>query len=159
MDPVSLTELVEQHYALLYHFAYRLSGSGADAEDLVQQTFLAAHENLSQLRSVQSARGWLCTILRNLHRKKWRSEPPPMSSIDCLPAPVIEPKVVEVTSEELQKGLQELPDEYREILVLYYFGEYSYKQLSEELNIPLGTVMSRLARGKKHLRDRLFPNE
>src|SRR5688572_30030058 len=63
--PLSIESLVLEHHAVLYRYAFRLTGRVQDAEDLVQQTFLAAQQKLDQLRSVETARAWLFTILRN----------------------------------------------------------------------------------------------
>jgi len=150
-----LRHLVEQHYALLYRFAYRLSGSAADAEDLTQQTFLIAQRKLEQLRDPNHAKAWLCTILRNVFRKGLRDESPPgrVVSLELL-AETAEEMPIHSTwdSEDLQSLLNELPEEFRTPLILYYFDEFSYKEIAEQMGVPLGTVMSRLARGKTHLR-------
>src|SRR5689334_22093325 len=68
-----LADLVEQHYALLYRYAYRLTGSEADAEDLTQQTFLAAQARWEQLRDETKAKSWLFTICRNAFLKELRA--------------------------------------------------------------------------------------
>ena len=62
---MDVRSLVDQHYELLYRFAYRLCGSRAEAEDLTQEAFCTAQEKIGQLRDPASARGWLCRILRN----------------------------------------------------------------------------------------------
>ena len=68
-------------------------------------------------------------------------------------------EAAQLRMEELQAILDELPDEFREPLILFYFQEFNYKEIAEVLEVPLGTVMSRLARGKKHLRGRLASEE
>src|SRR3954465_13407178 len=75
-DMLALAALVEEHSDLLYRYAYRLTGSAADAEDLTQQTFLAAHRHLDQLRESDRAKSWLCSILRNVYLKQVRSHHP-----------------------------------------------------------------------------------
>src|SRR5438045_1561353 len=70
----TLFDLVERHYALLYRYAFRLSGSEADAEDLTQQTYLVAQTKLDQLRDSERAKSWLCAILRNIYLKQQRDE-------------------------------------------------------------------------------------
>lgn len=152
-----LPELVHEHYPLLYRYAFRLSGQAAEAEDLTQQTFLTAQTRLSQLRDPQLARNWLCTILRNLYLKGRRRD----ALVKRLPlSDVAEPmgrKPPEANhdSERLQSALLELPEEYRSPLILFYFEEFSYQEIAEQMQIPLGTVMSRLARAKASLRLRL----
>lgn len=154
-----MAELVEQHYRELYRFAYRLSGRVAEAEDLTQQTFLQAQRNLGQLRHPAGARAWLFAILRNQFLKEARGPQP-----CCLPEldgigrcePGSEPPLPhDIDPERLQQALEELPDEFRTPLVLFYFDESSYREIADQMQIPLGTVMSRLARAKAHLRARL----
>lgn len=146
--------LVEQHYGLLYRFAYRLCGSAADAEDLTQQTFLAAQSHLSQLRDERLAKSWLCTILRRCFLKSARKATTSrLSSLESMEE--IEGRIPEVSPfdpEALQAALNSLPEEFRTPLILFYFQEFSYKEIAEQLQTPVGTVMSRLSRGKTYLR-------
>ena len=155
-----VAELIGQHYELLYRVSFRLTGSAADAEDLTQQTFLTVQQKLHQLREAESTKGWLLTILRH-HFFRNRSRAARQSvPLDALPEPsepIEEP--TEFSSEELQTALNDLPDEFRFPLVLYYFHELSYQEIAAQLSAPLGTVMSRLSRGKQHLRRRLTADE
>lgn len=153
----ALAALVETHSELLYRYAYRLCGSAVDAEDLTQQTFLAAHSHLDQLRDTERAKAWLCTILRNAYLKQFRANLP-TSRLDDVAEPAVEsPLDSPVDEEQLQAALLELPEEYRSPVVLFYFEEFSYKEIAEQLGVPIGTVMSRLARGKAWLKKRLSP--
>jgi RNA polymerase sigma-70 factor (ECF subfamily) len=157
----TLPELVDDYYERLYRFAYRLSGSAADAEDLTQQTFLTAQKSLHQLREPEHAKAWMFTIMRNTFLKgRRRQKQTDTISLEVAPEPSESlDEAAKLRLEELQSILDELPDEFREPLVLFYFQEFSYKEIAEILEVPLGTVMSRLARGKKHLRKRLVPEE
>ncbi|MGE3315489.1 MAG: RNA polymerase sigma factor [Planctomycetaceae bacterium] len=152
-----LPELVKRYSGLLYRYAYRLSGCTADAEDLTQQTFLTAHRKLDQLRDIEHAKGWLCAILRTTYLKNLRSRPKtPSVSLENIAD--IEGEAAgdpALDSEELNQILGELPEEFRIPIVLFYFQDFSYKDIADQLDIPVGTVMSRLARGKLHLRKRL----
>jgi RNA polymerase sigma-70 factor (ECF subfamily) len=154
---ITVTELVEGHYQWLYRFAVRLCGHPTDAEDLTQQTFLAAHAKIEQLREPEHARAWLCAILRNVYLKRLRKPGAgPVVSLADLPEPAGElPANVDVDSEEMQAALLELAEEFRTPLLLFYFDECSYKEIAARLDLPIGTVMSRLARAKAHLRERL----
>ena len=151
-----VTELIGQHYELLYRVSFRLTGSVADAEDLTQQTFLTAQQKLEQLRQTESAKSWLLAILRH-HFFRNRSRAAKQSvRLDSLPEPSCSTHVRNGDdSEELQAALNDLPEEFRFPLVLFYFHELSYQEIAAELSVPLGTVMSRLSRGKEHLRRRL----
>lgn len=152
-----LLELVRNHYALVYRFAFRLTGSPADAEDLTQQAFLTAQAKLEQLRDPSNAKAWLCAIARNAFLKSRRSA---NGVVPCSLERVAEPASAansepDFDSEELQTVLNELPEEFRTTLILFYFDEFSYKEIAEQMQVPIGTVMSRLARGKSQLRHRL----
>jgi RNA polymerase sigma-70 factor (ECF subfamily) len=158
-EMLALAALVEEHSEMLFRYAYRLSGSAADAEDLTQQTFLAAHRHLEQLREPGRARSWLCAILRNVYLKQLRAnggiEP---GSLQDVAEPACEVAIEQpIDEEQLQAALLELPEEYRSPVILFYFGELSYKEIAEQLEVPIGTVMSRLARAKSLLKRRLSP--
>ena len=155
---VDIAGLIAAHHAPLYRYAYRLTGMAADAEDLTQQAFLIAQQKLHQLREAERAAGWLFAILRSCYLK-WRRKRFPMSStladLDMadVPQPVAELNVVD--AEELQRVLGDLHEDLRLILLMFYFEELSYKQIADELEVPIGTVMSRLSRAKQKLRERL----
>ena len=155
--PMAIAQLVAEYHEPLYRYAYRLSGSAADAEDLTQQVFLIAHQKLDQVRDAQSVRGWLFTVLRNCYlkgRRKGLGLPIAELDVNTLPA---EPPEAAIDSQELQAALDSLGDEFKLVVVMFYFEHCSYKEIAEQLEIPLGTVMSRLARAKSHLRERLSP--
>jgi RNA polymerase sigma-70 factor (ECF subfamily) len=157
----AVTRLVDEHYEFLYRFAVRLTGSGADAEDLVQQAFLTAHAKFEQLREPDKARAWLIVVVRNAFRKSLRRDRPLLlSTVSDPPEPSqngIGDRLID--SESVQAALNELPEEFRTPLILFYFEELSYKQIADLLEVPIGTVMSRLSRGKTHLRSRLRSHE
>lgn len=160
-DPstVDVTRLVAEFHPAVYRYAYRLTGSVPDAEDLAQQTFLIAHEKIGQLRSVDCARSWLFTILRHLFGR-WlqkRSETPAGDlslNLNSLPGEI--PPEDTIDREQLQRALDQLPAAYRLVVTMFYFEDCSYREIAEELELPLGTVMSRLARAKAQLRAELF---
>lgn len=153
-----VAELVEEHYALLYRFAYRLSGSRADAEDLTQQAFLTAQAKYDQLRDPDKARSWLLTVVRNAFLKgKRKAEYHTFEEFDQFAGPDHAPEIDGIVDgDELQAVLNDLPEEFRTPIVLFYFQELSYKEIAEQMNTPIGTVMSRLSRGKAFLRSRLL---
>src|SRR5262249_51136374 len=159
-SPPTVQGLVEEHYASLYRYAYRLSGSGADAEDLTQDTFCKAQLNLSQLRDPARAKPWLFRILRNayLHRIRDRKQHTSVSldEVGDLAEPLPE-ALPNIDPEQLQQALSELPEVYRTPIILYYFEDFGYRDIAEQMELPIGTVMSRLARAKAHLRSRLLP--
>jgi RNA polymerase sigma-70 factor (ECF subfamily) len=158
----TVERLVDAHYAALYRYAYRLTGSAADAEDLTQEAFCKAQLNLAQLRDSQRAKPWLFSILRNayLHRARAARHQRciPLDFVGDVAEPLPEP-LPPVDAERLQQALDELPEGFRTPIILYYFEDFSYRDIAEQMDLPLGTVMSRLARAKAHLRSRLLPAE
>jgi RNA polymerase sigma-70 factor (ECF subfamily) len=157
LPDLNIVELVERHYAELFRYAFRLSGQAADAEDLTQQAFLTAQKKLDQVREQSHVRSWLFTITRNAYLKSVRSLPSETHvSLDAVGEPEDDPaEDVPVDSEQLQAILSEMPEEFRTPLILFYFEEFSYKDIADQLDVPIGTVMSRLSRGKSFLRRRL----
>jgi RNA polymerase sigma-70 factor (ECF subfamily) len=151
-----LADLVARYYALLYRYAYRLTGFEPDAEDLTQQVFLIAQAKWGQLREVEKAKAWLFTIARNEYLKELRGPNCVLSSaLDEWPAPAEDSATLDFDEEQLQNVLNDLPEEFRSPVVLFYFEEFSYKEIAEQMGVPIGTVMSRLARAKAFLRQRL----
>lgn len=157
--PLDIRRLVDLYLDSVYRFAFRLSGSAADADDLVQETFLIAQQNLHQLREPRAALPWLFRILRSCRARNGRR------ALPSLTVPVEEivdasdsgEEIDELDSERLVTVLGSMPDEYREPLLLFYFEELSYREIAQALECPMGTVMSRISRGKAYLRSRLVP--
>jgi len=154
-----MQKLVQQHYEGLYRYAFRLCGSAADAEDLTQEAFCQAQLKLGQLHDSDRIKGWLFSILRNtyLHRLRdsRRHQVVPLDCIADVPERPAEP-LPEIDSKALQDLLNGLPEDFRTPLILYYFEDFSYRAIAEQMDVPIGTVMSRLARAKAHLRARLL---
>lgn len=160
--PVEIAQLVADHHAAVFRYAYRLTGVTCDAEDLTQQAFLAAHVNLDQLREPEHSRGWLFAILRSCYLRMCRQRRPIAAAnldLDLNTLPDKLPDELVVDSDELQQAINELPDEFKPVVLLFYFEGCSYREISEKLNVPTGTVMSRLSRAKARLRARLFDDE
>lgn len=154
----TIEELVATHHAALYRYAYRLSGKVADAEDLVQQTFMTACRKLDQVREPEHVSAWLYAILRSCFLKSCRKPQPlpagPLElNLDQLADEASPP--AELDGDQLQLALDQLPLEYKMVVLLFYFEHCSYKEIAERLDVPMGTVMSRLARAKQRLRSLL----
>lgn len=148
--------LIGSHYEPLYRYAKRLTGSAEQAEDFVQEAFLIALERLDQLIEPDRAGGWLRTTLRNLFLASLRRERRRSSGFDFDGVATS----VESPSEELldlPRALDELPAEFRVPLILFYVDHLEYREIAEQLDLPIGTVMSRLSRAKAALRRRLEP--
>ncbi len=161
MAGVQIRHLIDAHYQSLYRYAYRLSGSSADAEDLTQTTYSKAMARLGQLREPERARSWLYRILRNEYLHRIRDERKqlvvPMDNLGELPEREAEVPP-EIDSATLQAALNGLEEAFRTPLILFYFEEMSYRDIAEQLDVPIGTVMSRLARGKAYLKTELSPH-
>jgi RNA polymerase sigma-70 factor (ECF subfamily) len=160
-EPITLdlSRLITEHHRALYRYAYRLAGSSADAEDLTQQTFLVAQEKLHQVRDAQKVRGWLFTVLRTCYLKSCRKRVPLLAAnleLDVNTIPEELPDEDQIDRQLLQEALNELPDEFKLVLTMFYFEECSYKEIAAQLEVPMGTVMSRLSRAKGHLRQKLL---
>jgi RNA polymerase sigma-70 factor (ECF subfamily) len=170
---VDIATLVTEHHAVLYRYAYRLTGSMHEAEDLSQQTFLTAQQKLNQLRGSDRALGWLFAVLRTCYLKSIRKRRPlTETALEFDLAEVADESLADdsadvgleldgntIDGERLQGALNELPDEFRLVLVMFYFEELSYREIAARLELPTGTVMSRLSRAKGHLRLRLTGRE
>ena len=155
----TVQRLVEDNYSALYRYAYRLSGSMADADDLTQESFCKAQLNLAQLRDPSRAKPWLFSILRNAYLHRVRADRQArcvsLDAVCDIAEPSPEP-LPDVDSEQLQAALNELAEVYRTPLILFYFDDFSYREIAEQMELPIGTVMSRLARAKSWLRCRLL---
>ena len=158
-QPLDLETLVAEHGPVLYRYAYRLTGLAADAEDLTQQVFLTALTKLEQLRDAAAARAWLCAVLRRAYlRSQRRPRPQPAANleidVDLLAVDARED--LDFDGEELQHAIDRLPDDFKLVVVGFYFEDCTYKELAERLELPIGTVMSRLSRAKGYLRAQLL---
>jgi RNA polymerase sigma-70 factor (ECF subfamily) len=152
-------QVVADHLESVYRYAFRLSGSAVDAEDLTQQVFLTAHQKQGQIRNAGSTRGWLFAILRHCFSKscqKRRPTPAANLQLNVETIPADPPTGEAIDQEQLQLGIDQLPSPYRVVLAMFYFENCSYREIAEKLDLPIGTVMSRLARAKGHLRTYLF---
>lgn len=122
---------------------------------------MTAHAKLDQLRDPNAVKSWLFTVMRNHFRRRLRDQKGVQEvSLDKVVEPSIDELYLsELESEELQIVLNQIGEEYRTVLVLYYFEELSYKEIASSLEVPIGTVMSRLSRGKQFLRSQLVSRQ
>ncbi len=153
-----IERLIHQYHGDVYRYGFRLSGNAADADDLAQQVFLAAHQKIDQLREMERARGWLLAITRNQFFKMYRRRRPVDSSsleLDVNQVPEDLEKE-EFDQERLQAALDEMPEPYRTVLLMFYFEDLSYQEIADTMQVAIGTVMSRLSRAKGQLRYKLL---
>ena len=150
----------------LYNFAHWLAQDRHEAEDLVQETYAKALKGFGSFRQGTNFRAWIFKILRNtfLTSRTGLSSAltDPLEPGDedrLLPAVSQTPETLVITAdlgEALQQAIEVLPAPFREVLLLADVEEMSYQEISETLSIPIGTVMSRLARARKAARQKLI---
>ena len=172
-DRKTFVEDTEPYMASLYSTARRLTGNQADAEDLVQETFLKAFRSYESFQEGTNLRAWLFRILTNSHINRYRAKQrrPAETELDDLddlylyrrfrPAAGVgrsaEETLMESFSEaEVVAAVEALPDIYRMAVLLADVEGFSYAEIAEILEIPIGTVMSRLHRGRKALQKELY---
>ena len=138
----------------LRRYARAMLGNRAAADDLVQDTLERAWVRLSQWRVGSDLRAWLFSIMHNLRVDQLRRPAVSTQSMDeddlDTPTRATQTDVLEVR--DIESALSQLPDEQREVLLLVALEEMSYAEIAETLAIPVGTVMSRLSRGRERLR-------
>lgn len=168
----SFEELVQPYHQALFVFAWRLTHDAALAQDLVQDTLLKAYRFLHRFESGTNFWAWLMTIMRNLYfsqRRKHTWEIP-VQELDHLPSlaaskytdPLELPGLKELQvilphmlTDDVLGALEALPEEYRTTVLLADLLEYSYKDIATTMGCPMGTVMSRLHRGRQLLQKQL----
>ncbi len=153
-------KLVEDFYMPLYRFALSLSRRESDAADLAQQTFLLWAKKGHQLRDGSKVKTWLFTSLyREFLGRKRRQDRfvESENNAEAISAQTVPATVVnQLDSAIVQRALFALEELYRAPLTLFYLQDHSYKEIAETLEIPIGTVMSRISRGKAELRKTLL---
>ncbi len=157
MHAEAFPRLVETYYTGLYRFALSLARNASDASDLTQQTFFIWATKGHMLRDEAKAKTWLFTTLyREFLRGRRRDAR--VTAIEDLPPteqdpPGLEADVIgKMDAQVVLDALQEVAPVFREPLTLFYLQELSYLEIAEILAVPIGTVMSRLSRGKAQLR-------
>jgi RNA polymerase sigma-70 factor (ECF subfamily) len=151
----------------LYSYALVLSRNRADAEDLVQETYVRAMQAMGRLRPDSNIKSWFYTILRNVwlnQLRKRRSGPQTLdpSMDEGFANEMVEPSkssyelyVSKVEREQVRAAIRKLPVDFREVIVLREYEELSYQEIASIVGCPVGTVMSRLGRARSKLRELL----
>jgi RNA polymerase sigma-70 factor (ECF subfamily) len=159
----------------LYSAALRMTRNRADAEDLVQETYLRAYRGFSGFQSGTNLKAWLYRILTNTYINTYRAKKrrPDETELDevedlylyhriggleaAMAGRSAEDELLDrFTEAEVKEAIEELPDNFRMAVLLADVEGFSYKEIAEILDIPIGTVMSRLHRGRKALQKRLY---
>lgn len=157
---IDFESLVDAYYQALYRFGYSLSGNEHDASDLVQETFSTFARKGDTIRDQSKVKTWLFTtlhrhFLRQVRRNKRVQPQSPEFLADQTPS--IDPDVARsLDCDDALDALLQINDTYRTPLTLYYLRHFNYREIGEILEIPIGTVMSRLSRGKSELKSILL---
>ncbi len=155
---LNFERLVEEYYQPLFRFALSLAKNEGDAGDLVQQTFARWARKGHQLRDESKVKTWLFTTLRRefletvRKGKRFSDEPLEAEASEGACDPT---QADAVDAATIMAMVNDLALEYREPLLLFYLRGFSYAEMAEVLEIPIGTVMSRLSRGKAQLREKI----
>jgi len=149
------------HFPDLYRTARLLCHDSTEAEDLVQEVYLEAWKSFHRFQAGTNCRAWLFKILfHRLHhfRRRWAKA----ARVEAFENPADEASLIaetpvpqEIRDEDVLQALAKVPMEFREVVLLADVQEFSYKEIAETMKLPLGTVMSRLSRGRKLLRQEL----
>jgi RNA polymerase sigma-70 factor (ECF subfamily) len=162
-----LGQVLDEVFDGLYGYAMVLSRDRTEAEDLVQETCFRAVKAIESLQPGSNAKSWLFTILRNiwLNQMRQRRAAPKIVELDVdenTQGMAVEASkdphalyVSKVERDQVREAIQQLPDEFREIIVLREYEELSYQEIATLLDCPAGTVMSRLGRARSKLRSLL----
>ena len=152
-------QIVELHHESLYRFAFSLAGNPDDAAELTQETYVRLLNKSGQLRDLSRVKSWLFTTLYRIFLG-WKRREQRFPHIDILSIenelPPLNPEMAdEMDGETAMHCVLDLEEHFRVPLVLHYLQCLTYREISALLGVPLGTVMSRLSRGKDLLRQRM----
>ncbi|MGE0102212.1 MAG: sigma-70 family RNA polymerase sigma factor [Blastocatellales bacterium] len=158
MNAVDFEEITLPHSKDLYRAATRLVGNSSDAEDVLQETYLQAWRSIERFQEGTNIRAWLYKILFHVvshHRRKcWKfTQPWSVDDEPCWEETLVytEPVAQQLTDEDVLAAFDRVPSIFAEAVLLADVEEFSYAEIASILNIPIGTVMSRLYRGRKML--------
>jgi RNA polymerase sigma-70 factor (ECF subfamily) len=163
-DSGSFEELATPLFARLYNFAHWLTQDRSAAEDLVQETCMKALKGFASFHQGTNFRAWMYRILRNTFLTSRVGLRAATVSLDSDEEPHMEPTardtpesilISSLDQQTIQTALEALPVQYREVILLCDVEEMSYQEIAETLATPIGTVMSRLSRGRKAMREAL----
>jgi RNA polymerase sigma-70 factor (ECF subfamily) len=159
------------HIDSLYNFAVRMTGNSEDANDLVQETFMKAYRFFESFEKGTNCKAWLFRILKNSYINRYRKESKQPDKVDyddikefyhtikhsSLDSTDMQEKMFDgLLSEKVSRALNSLPEDFREVVQLCDIEGFTYEEIANMVDCPIGTVRSRLHRGRKILRDKLL---
>jgi len=156
VDEPTFEDIVSAYYESLYRFAFSLTQREADACDLTQETFSQFARKGHQLRDKSKVKSWLFTTLYrefvDVRRRHSRYPQVEMDEADPELPPTFSSVADQLDAATAREALQQVDEVYRAPLALFYLDEHSYLEIADILGIPVGTVMSRISRGRAMLR-------
>jgi RNA polymerase sigma-70 factor (ECF subfamily) len=159
MDEEWFRTIAERHYMDLYRFGVSLTSNPDDASDLVQQTFVTFADKGKQIRDSRKVKQWLFTTLYRQFvaslRKSHRAVSLDDAALVMLEGVQDSSAARHLEQQEMLSALTELEEHHRSVLILFYMNQHSYREIAEVLDVPIGTVMSRLSRAKDILREKM----
>jgi RNA polymerase sigma-70 factor, ECF subfamily len=159
------------HMDILYSYALRLTSNPEDANDLLQETYLKAYRFWSKFEQGTNCRAWLFRIMRNSYINRYRKAVKTPEHLDydeikdfyntireqtSDPNDLSERLFGQLLDDQVSAALTELPEEFRTVVILCDVENFTYEEAAEFVDCPIGTIRSRLHRGRKLLRDKLF---
>ena len=163
-DVTAFTELVSAYRGYAHSVAHSYCGSYEDAGDIAQEAFVTAYTKLDQLREPESFGAWFMSIVRSralswLHQRRRRRDIAPFQPYDehpnCFADAALNVHRLDQRNDDLWDAVHELPEMYREVLLLHYWKNYSYNEISDLLDLPCTTVKGRLQQSRRRLRERI----
>jgi RNA polymerase sigma-70 factor (ECF subfamily) len=166
----SFNEEAIPHMKLLYNYALRMTGDQLDADDLLQDTYMRAFRFFHKFEKGTNCKAWLFRIMKNCYINKYRKHKKEPAKVDyedvqnfydSIRAEVVDPNDLErkvysnLLDDDLMNALNSLQDDYKTVVILCDLEGLSYEEISEFLDCPIGTVRSRLHRGRKILQKKL----
>ncbi len=157
--------LIRHNIQRVYRAAYAVVRNRDDAEDIAQETFVRAYQSISRFDETRPLFPWLYRIARNLclnRIKRVTKREAELPEFDYLPDAAAGPEESAIAAEERQlvrRAVGRLPDQHRQIIELSHFQECSYREMADILDVPMGTVMSRLYNARRKLRELLETDE
>lgn len=151
-------ERLLEHIDSLYNVAIRMAQNRQDAEDLVQEAVLRAYRNFAKFEEGTNFKAWMITIVRNVFINKYRKRMKEPQKIEFeevenfVSLPEISGAQEEIFSETIKPSIDKLPEELRTTIILFYAEEFSYKEIAKIMDVPVGTVMSRLYTARQILK-------
>lgn len=159
LSQADFNRLIDAHGAVLYRTAFRLVGNRQDAEDVVQETFRSVWLSRDRFRPELGERAWMVAILRRRIADRYRRRRlPELLGADMESARAVDDvdPVGQGYTDEMQRALGRLPKELRETLLLVVVGELTHQEAADLMEMPLGTVLSRVSRARARLREYLI---